>query len=108
MKKRLSVYLVDGDTVQEIKAFKSIQQGRAVWRTDTGTILPEHKVRFWRSLTTAQKICACRLRYDAALRDIDWSIAKDPSLAQMRTKWEAAARAEYEAAISEINQPAGR
>lgn len=103
MKKYETRYCVKSpEFPNRVEVRQAIQQGRTVYRDRFGTTYAARHIRTWDELTAVQKAALAKSEYKRDLADIDFQIAKDPTLSDMRKAWRKAARDKRDAALAAI------
>lgn len=85
-----------------VEVRQTTQQGRTVYRDRFGVMYAARHIKTWDELTATQKAALAKSEYKRDLADIDFQIAKDPTLANMRKAWRKAARDKRDAALTAI------
>ena len=93
-----------GNAYVEVNVKSRIQQGKTVWRDKQGYTYADRNIKDWEDLSYTEKESVIMGRYEQDLAGIEWSIAKDPSLKDLRKKWEADAMSRRDKALRKARE----
>jgi len=84
------MYCTAYNSVFPILVCERISQGRTVYLSDSGNTYSQRQIKTWEELTPAQQQMVFAHEIQRQQNAIDFTIAKDPTLAPNRKQWQAA------------------